>query len=511
MKRRIVLIIIICLVLVTSLFVFGTGVIAVGTKYYVLATPGNHNWNSTATWSDNLSGSPTGAVVPGASNDCLPSQTIVAGATLACGGSVGQTCKSLDFTGSDNGGTTNITVTMGSSGLVVLGNLTFIANMTLTASGTGFTVGNTSGTSTLKTGGLVITLPITINGVGGTMQLGNAYVASGVSGYLTITNGIFQCAGYALTTPGGIALAAGATFDYSGVTVTNTGTFTANTSATVTSTSSSKLILNGTIVTIALGSHTYNGEVDINASTPTISGSNTFNNNGLVLPSSVTQTIKFTNGTTQHGTNWTLSGSSGHVHTLTNTSGTSTWAIVKDGGGTVWADWVTINYSVATPTPSDSFYYGANSTFNSTSGWTKAVLPSITISAASPVGSTTTTLNGNITNLNGSAVDPTITMYYGQTDGLQVPANWTYNVSPTYAGGVAAFSYNATSLSASTLYYFSAKATNPAGTVWVSGSLNFTTTSGGTNIKSVLGVLYGSINSVMGVPISSAYSVLGVH
>ena len=61
---------------------------------------------------------------------------------------------------------------------------------------------------------------------------------------------------------------------------------------------------------------------------------------------------------------------------------------------------------------------------------------------------------------------------------MKVPANWTNTVvptSPSQPQGVAAFYYSATGLTAGTTYYFSASATNPAGTVWVTASLNFPT------------------------------------
>ena len=64
---------------------------------------------------------------------------------------------------------------------------------------------------------------------------------------------------------------------------------------------------------------------------------------------------------------------------------------------------------------------GANLTYTGTSGWTEAVLPTITLSAASSIATTTAQLNGNITNLNGSGVGSTVSIYYGTSDGLKVP------------------------------------------------------------------------------------------
>jgi hypothetical protein len=102
--------------------------------------------------------------------------------------------------------------------------------------------------------------------------------------------------------------------------------------------------------------------------------------------------------------------------------------------------------------------------------------PTITISAATSVTSSTATLNGNVTATGGE--NPTVTMYWGKTDGGQVIGNWTNSSAPTSPAqpqGVAAFYKDLTGLDPVTLYYFSAKATNSAGTSWPVASLSFTT------------------------------------
>ena len=86
--------------------------------------------------------------------------------------------------------------------------------------------------------------------------------------------------------------------------------------------------------------------------TSTISGSNTFA--ALNGTPATTQTLEFTDGTTQTVTASNLSGSAGHVHTLTGTS-TGGWSLAKTGGGTVFADYVNITYSTV---PANTFYYG---------------------------------------------------------------------------------------------------------------------------------------------------------
>lgn len=102
--------------------------------------------------------------------------------------------------------------------------------------------------------------------------------------------------------------------------------------------------------------------------------------------------------------------------------------------------------------------------------------PTVTLSAATSVEDTTATLNGNVTATGGE--NPTVTVYWGTTDGGQVPGNWANNSAPTSPSqpqGAAAFYKDATSLPSGTTIYFSAKATNSGGTGWPAASLSFLT------------------------------------
>ena len=143
-------------------------------------------------------------------------------------------------------------------------------------------------------------------------------------------------------------------------------------------------------------------------------------------------------------------------------------------------------------TPATLYYFSAKATNSGGTGWPVASLnfttatsaPTITLSAATNVATSTATINGNITATGGD--NPTVTMYWGLTDGGQTPGNWTYNSAPTSPSqpqSVAAFYTDITSLTSSTTYYFSAKATNSAGTSWPAASLNFTTNALNTTIS----------------------------
>lgn len=110
--------------------------------------------------------------------------------------------------------------------------------------------------------------------------------------------------------------------------------------------------------------------------------------------------------------------------------------------------------------------------------YTVPTAPTITLSAATLITGTTARLNGNVTDTGGE--NPTVTMYWGDNDGGQVAGDWDNNSAPTSPAqpqGVAAFYLDASSLTSSKTYYFSAKGTNSYGTNWAAASLSFKTLS----------------------------------
>ena len=87
--------------------------------------------------------------------------------------------------------------------------------------------------------------------------------------------------------------------------------------------------------------------------------------------------------------------------------------------------------------------------------------------AASSVTATSATLGGTVSNIGVAA--PTITVYWGQTDGGTTATSWTSNITlpGTYTG---AFSTPITGLNPYTTYRFTVKATNAGGDSWVTPS-----------------------------------------
>jgi len=129
------------------------------------------------------------------------------------------------------------------------------------------------------------------------------------------------------------------------------------------------------------------------------------------------------------------------------------------------------------------YYFRALATNAYGTTWAAATLnfttlgpPTITISAATLTSPTGSRLNGNITVVGNN--NPTVTIYWGTSDGGQTAGNWQNSASPTSPSqpqGVAAFYYDTYNLTTATTYYFSAKAVNDYGTIWPTASLSFTT------------------------------------
>ena len=261
----------------------------------------------------------------------------------------------------------------------IYGNLTLATGMTLTASIGIMTFGATSGTQVITTNGKTIDGPLTINGVGGTVQLADALLM-GTTRTLTHTNGTLDLNGKTLTVGTAYTTAAGTknlTFN-GGTLICPTASTTAFNNAvptgytTTTGTGTGKISMTAaTAKTFVGGGSTFNCTLSNDgAGALTVTGANTFTTiaNG-VQPTS----FLFTAATTTTVTNWSVSGTAGNLVTIGSvTAATHT---LSKSTGTVSSDYLSVSYSIATG--GATWYAGANSTNGgNNTGWIFSALPS---------------------------------------------------------------------------------------------------------------------------------------
>lgn len=264
-------------------------------RYWVGGT-GSWSGTNTANWSD-TSGGTGGFSVPTSADDVF--FDVNSGTGTATITTSGMTVKSLNCTG--------YTGTLaGTAGFTVAGSVTWGSGMTLTYSGN-LTI---SGTGTYTSNGKSRAGTTTITGAGITVTLADAYTSTGA---LTVTNGTFDTAGYALT-----ALSLNATGSFSrtvllktsAITLTGSGTITnisgvatltfdAGTSTITCSSASAKSLGN----TAAAGnSITYYNVVSTGAGALTLINTNVFNSVTVGNTTATSITTFFTDSNQTIGT-----------------------------------------------------------------------------------------------------------------------------------------------------------------------------------------------------------------
>ena len=277
----------------------------------------------------------------GLSETNTPSLNVTAGTdaiVIATNGGV----KNLNFTGFSG--------SFSSSAFTIYGNLTISTGMTVTGGANATTFAATSGTQTITSNNKTYDRPITINGVGGSVELIDA-LAQGSSRAFTLTNGTFNAKNQNVTV-GTFALGGGTktlTLGSGTWTVAGSGAsaWNANTNVTGLTVSAST----GTISMTSASAKTFSGGAKVwptlnqgGAGTLTIAQSNTFANiTNTVQPATVTLTA----GTTQTVTSLGLAGTSGNLITL-NSSVAGTKATIYKASGSVSLSFVSIKDIAAT-------------------------------------------------------------------------------------------------------------------------------------------------------------------
>lgn len=290
-------------------------------RYWVGGTAA---WDGTAgsKWSL-TSGGAGGQAVPTSADDVF----FTASSSGTCTTATGAVCKSLDFTGFTG------SFVMGDQ-LDIYGSLTCSSGMTSDFN-TIINFKNASGTATVTLAGKATT-QLYLHNSGATLSPGDSW--SGSVPTVTLLAGTFNSAGFNLTVN---------QFNLTGTSTATLGTTTltcsqwyADSGATITS---SGYTIKHTGATFTGGGKTYNNVwFSGSTATTTISGSNTFAD--LKCDKTITNTLKFTAGTTTTVTTFTVNGTAGHLCSLDSTT-TGTYNLV--GTGTINCSYLDIQHCVA--------------------------------------------------------------------------------------------------------------------------------------------------------------------
>lgn len=290
----------------------------------------------------------------------MPNTTISAGSDIitTTGTWFGTSLIFVGFTG-----------TWGTAALNLSGNLTLGSGMTATAGNNAVTFSGTSGTQSFTSNSVAFDRPVTMNGVGGTLQFADTFVMATPSTHiLTLTNGTINANNQnvtvglfsssnsnvrTLTMGSGTWTLTGTGTVWDTSTVTNL-TLNANTSTIIANdaSSSSKTIASGvtTLNNLTLGG-AGTGTFIIGTST----GTSTFNN---ITVSTPPHTVQVFAGKTLVASSLTWSGIPGSLNTFQSTSNGTPWTI-SVASGSINENYISLQDSTASgATP---FYAGANS------------------------------------------------------------------------------------------------------------------------------------------------------
>lgn len=262
------------------------------------------------------------------------------------------TMLSMDWTGA-----TNTPTLAGASpnNINIHGDLTFIADMAVTYNYRMIFQGAGAG-NTITNNGLAVSAGYVFSGGNGsvwTMQ--DAISTSGSAFGVTLSWGTLVTQGFPIN-------AQAFTFSSGANLKTLTPGASVITVSLDVSVDGTNITITANTATWSIGRH-FNGgglswnDVTLTGAVSNVSGSNTIRS--FTLPAATTQTITFTDGTTQTAQTFVITGSAGKVKTLVGT-GTAGWNIVKSGGGFVDADYLALSYSKASP--GNTFYAGTHST-----------------------------------------------------------------------------------------------------------------------------------------------------
>jgi hypothetical protein len=355
---------------------------ATKTVYWNLAGAQNFTSNGWATTSNGT---------PAVDNYPLPQDIAVftndgAAGTITCGDATNGTLPQIDLSARTSAMTFDFYASAGQS---IYGGFINSANSAVTLSWLGNGALTFRGRKSVTFSSAGRTIPgsgVTIDAPNGTVTLGTNTI---LNGNLTVTRGTFSGDTYNLTcTTFASNNSNTRTLTMGSGTWTLSGTGTVWNLATTTNLTFNKdtanIVLSNTTTTartFAGGGLTYNNLTIGGAtgtSTLTITGTNTFDT--LASTKTVAHTIVFPNVTTTVS-NWTITGTSGNVVTLSRTGASGTFTLAKSGGGVIsGVDYLIISNSTASPT--NTWYAGANSTDGGgNTNWLFTVAPTPTVNS----------------------------------------------------------------------------------------------------------------------------------
>jgi fibronectin-binding autotransporter adhesin len=330
------------------------------------------NWGASAIWTNSPGGIADNAWFP------LAQDTAVFTSTYPTSGNTITINADYNLGNVDMSARTTATMTLagGTTQPSVYGNWVNGTGITLSGSGVFFFSGQ--GTQTITSAGRSFSQSFSISGASTNVVMQDALTMSGTNAGFTLNSGTFDANGYNFTMSG-----SGSTVQASSGTAARTlalgsGTWTvAGSSAATWNTSSSGATITGSgtisltgfsFKTFTGGGKTYPTLNQGGSGTLTITGNNTFTNITNTYASSGATTIFFQSGSTTTLSNFTASGQSGRVLTISRSSTTN--ATFSKASGTVSVSFCTITGITATGGATwEAFTSNGNTNGGGSIGW----------------------------------------------------------------------------------------------------------------------------------------------
>ena len=332
-------------------------------------------FNSTSTTTSGTRTFVVGNATNQATEANAPSVSVSAGSgAVSLFASANYRWKNLNLTGFTG------SLTASSAASTIYGSITLGSGMTLSSYTGAMSLAATSGTQIITSNGGTFSCPISIDGIGGTRQLADAFLSSTSVG---LTGGTLNTNGYSVTSSGFTATTSNVrtlTFGATTWTITGAGSNAWNcvdaTNLTVNRGTSTVNMTSASLKYFFPGGKTWGAINQGGSGTLQITGSvgATFANlTNTVQPA----TIQFVESAVNpyFFDAFSISGTAGNLVTLSSTTNGQKFTLSKVGGGIVGCDYLSIRDSTATGSGA-AWYAGANSTnVSNNTGWIFTAAP----------------------------------------------------------------------------------------------------------------------------------------